>query len=56
MASALVDGWALRDTEHSIVLYHGPEARRCSGRSPDELVAVRKRFAADFRPIGPPVR
>lgn len=53
VASALVDGWAVRDTEHSIVLYHGPESAPVLGQIADELVAVRRRFAADFPPDRP---
>lgn len=53
VASALVDGWAVRDTQHSIVLYHGPESAPVLGQIADELVAVRRRFAADFPPDRP---
>ena len=45
MASALVDGWSLRDTEHSIVLYHGPESAPVLEQIAGELVAARRRFA-----------
>ncbi len=53
VASALVDGWAVRDTEHSIVLYHGPESSPVLEQIAGELVAVRGRFASDFPPDRP---
>ena len=53
VASALVDGWSLRDTEHSIVLYHGPESAPVLEQIAGELVAARRRFALDFPPDRP---
>lgn len=53
VASALVEGWAVRDTEHSIVLYHGPSDGPVLEQIAQDLVAVRKRFERDFPPDRP---
>ncbi|MGK0484376.1 MAG: hypothetical protein ACJAQ3_004366 [Planctomycetota bacterium] len=53
IASAAVDGWAIRDTEHSIILFHGPSNSPVLAQMASNLVAVRRRFAQDFPPDRP---
>ncbi|MEC8512558.1 MAG: hypothetical protein VX015_10470 [Planctomycetota bacterium] len=53
VACALVDGWSVRDTEHSIVLYHGPGSAPVLEQIAEELVAARRRFTSDFPPDRP---
>ncbi|MEL6431886.1 MAG: hypothetical protein AAFR54_22150, partial [Planctomycetota bacterium] len=47
---SLVAGWAVRDTEHSIILFHGPSNSPVLDQVARDLVSVRARFAADLPP------
>ncbi|QDV07936.1 hypothetical protein Poly30_34720 [Planctomycetes bacterium Poly30] len=53
IASAAVDGWSIRDTEHSMILFHGPSDSPVLAQIAKNLVAVRRRFAEDFPPDRP---
>jgi len=53
VALAMVDGWCLKDTEHSVILYHGSEGEPLLEQFAVNLVAVRKRFEMDFPPDRP---
>jgi len=53
VASALVEGWEIRDTKHSMVLYHGSASSPVLGQITDHLEAIRARFAVDFPPDRP---
>ncbi len=53
VASAAVDGWSIRDTEHSIILFHGPSDSPVLAQVARNLVAVRRRFSQDFPPDRP---
>ncbi len=53
VALAMVDGWCLKDTEHSVILYHGSETEPLLEQFATNLVAVRKRLEEDFPPDRP---
>lgn len=53
VASKLVDGWSVRDTKHSIILYHGPSDAPVLAQIARNLIAIRGRFALDFPPDRP---
>lgn len=53
VATAAVDGWAIRDTEHSLILFHGASNSPVLSKIADNLVALRRRFARDFPPDRP---
>lgn len=53
VALAMVDGWSLKDTEHSVILYHGSANEPLLEQFAVNLVAVRRRFEQDFPPDRP---
>ena len=53
VAVAAVDGWAIRDTEHSLILFHGESNSPVLGQIAENLVTLRRRFAQDFPPDKP---
>lgn len=53
VAVRLVDGWAIKDTPHSMILFHGPSTSPVLETMAEGLVAVRRRFAVDFPPDRP---
>ncbi len=53
VATAAVDGWAIRDTEHSLILFHGASNSPVLSKIADNLVTLRRRFARDFPPDKP---
>lgn len=53
VALAMVDGWCLKDTKHSVILYHGSANEPLLEQFAVNLVAVRKRFEEDFPPDRP---
>lgn len=53
VASALVDGWQIRDTEHSVVLYHGASNSPTLAQIAENLVAIRQQLTVDFPPDRP---
>lgn len=53
IATDLVEGWSVTDTEHSIVLYHGPSNAPVLAQIADDLVALRARLTRDFPPDRP---
>jgi len=53
VAVELVDGWAVKDTEHSMVLYHGKADSVVLDQFARNLVTIRKRFARDLPPDRP---
>ncbi|MEM8711132.1 MAG: hypothetical protein AAGG01_09275 [Planctomycetota bacterium] len=53
IAAASVDGWSVRDTEHSIILFHGPSDSPVLAQIARNLVALRRQFALDFPPDRP---
>lgn len=53
VACALVEGWSVKDTEHAMVLFHGPSNAPVLQQIADELVTIRARIAEDFPPDRP---
>ena len=53
VASELVEGWAIEDTAHSMILYHGPKDSPVLAQFARNLVTIRKRFARDLPPDRP---
>lgn len=53
VAAALVPGWEVRDTKHSMVLYHGSATSPVLGQITAHLEAIRARFAEDLPPDRP---
>lgn len=53
VASELVDGWSIKDTEHSMILYNGASDSPVLAQFARNLVAIRRRLAEDYPPDRP---